>query len=127
MPAKKPHERVMEFVEKELNKDPNLRSAELYKRAKSVSRMVSNMSVRQFHARYPLVVKRRQAAANPGRRKAASKPRRTVRAASSNRDAIRNELLAFAQDLAKADTQEATIRVMSGLEDRIDRIVKARG
>ena len=89
--------------------------------------MVSNMSVRQFHARYPLVVKRRQAAANPGRRKAASKPRRTVRAASSNRDAIRNELLAFAQDLAKADTQEATIRVMSGLEDRIDRIVKARG
>ena len=125
---KKPHERVMEFVEKELGKDPSLRSAELFKRAKKVSRSISGLSVRQFHARYPLVVKRRLAAAKPKpkpkrRRKAPTRRPKPTR--QPNRDAIREVLLGFARDLSAADSQTETIEVITGLDKYIDRIVAA--
>jgi hypothetical protein len=149
MPAKKPHERIMEFVEAELKKDPGLGSRELFERAKKISRSISSLSVRQFHARYPLVVKRRMAAGKPKsdrstkarqskpagkakgarRRKATARGSAPARRATStrgpNRDAIREVLLDFARNLSTAESQTETIKVMSGLEKCIDRIIAA--
>ncbi len=133
---KKPHERVMEFVERELKKDPKIGSADLLKKARKVSRSVYGMSVRQFHAKYPLQVKRRlapkksrKAQARKPRKTAAKKPahRRTTKAPPANRDAIRAILLGFAKDLAAAESQAATIDVLVNLDKYVDRVVKAAG
>ncbi len=128
---KKPHERVMELVERELKKDPKIGSSDLFKKAKRVSRTVSGMTIRQFHAKYPLQVKRRLAAKKPRKaRKAAVKkpaPRRAAKTAVGNTDAIRVVLLGFAKDLAAAETQAATIDVLASLDKYVDRVAKAAG
>ena len=54
----KTNDRVMEFVRREMARDPDARSTALYERAKKVDRSVGRLSLRQFHARYPLQVKR---------------------------------------------------------------------
>ncbi len=125
---KKPHERVMEFVERELKKNPKIGSGDLFKKAKKVSRTVSGMTIRQFHAKYPLQVKRRLAPKKP-RKPAARKPtsRRAAKTAGRNRDAIRSVLLGFAKDLSAAESQAATIDVMANLDKYVDRVVKAAG
>ncbi len=91
---KQPHERVMEFVEHELKKDPKIGSSDLFKKAKKVSRSVSGMTIQQFHAKYPLQVRRRLAPKKP-RKSPARKParRRASTTAVANRDAIRDVLL----------------------------------
>lgn len=52
------NERVMEMVRKELDKNPNIKSQALFDKAKKIDSGLSNLSVRQFHATYPLQVKR---------------------------------------------------------------------
>ncbi len=125
---KKPHERVMEFVERELKKNPKVGSSDLFKRAKKVSRTVSGMTIRQFHAKYPLQVKRRLAPKKL-RKSPARKParRRATKAPAVNRDAIRVVLLSFAKDLSAAESQSATIDVLANLDKYVDRVVKAAG
>jgi len=54
--------RVMDLVRKELVKDPSISSEALYQKAKKVDRSIGSLSIRQFHARYPLQVKRISAA-----------------------------------------------------------------
>ncbi len=133
---KKPHERVMEFVERELKKNPKIGSGDLFKKAKKVSRTISGMTIRQFHAKYPLQVKRRLAPkksrkpqARKPRKTAVKKPapRRAAKTAGGNRDAIRAVLLGFAKDLAAAESQAATIDVLVNLDKYVDRVVKAAG
>ncbi len=142
-PKKKPHEKVMEFVERELKKNPKIGSSDLFKKAKKVSRTVSGMTIQQFHAKYPLQVKRRLAPRKPRkssarqpRKSRASKPvsRRRRRAATKavenavgNRDAIRVVLLSFAKDLSAAESKAATIDVLADLDKYVDRVVKAAG
>ena len=125
---KKPHERVMEFVEHELKKNPKIGSLDLFKKAKKVSRTVSGMTIRQFHAKYPLQVKRRLAPKKP-RKPPARKPARRTGATATvgNRDAIRVVLLGFAKDLSAAESQTATIEVLANLDRYIDRVLKAAG
>ena len=125
---KKPHERVMEFVERELKKNPKVGSSDLFKKAKKVSRSVSGMTIQQFHAKYPLQVKRRLAPKKP-RKSPARKParRRATKAPAANRDAIRGVLLNFAKDLSAAESQLATIDVLANLDKYVDRVVKAAG
>jgi hypothetical protein len=66
------NERVMDFVRRELAKDPALGSEVLFQRAKKVDPALSRLTVRQFHARYPLQVKRLEKfAARRGARRAA--------------------------------------------------------
>ena len=134
---KKPHERVMEFVERELKKNPKIGSSDLFKKAKKVSRSVSGMTIRQFHAKYPLQVKRRLAPKKPRKPAKARKPRqsparkptrrRAAKTAGGNRDAIRVVLLSFAKDLSAAESQLATIEVLANLDKYVDRVVKAAG
>ena len=123
-------DKVMQFVEEQLKKEPGLSSRELYERAKKVYRSVGKLSVRQFHAMYPLVVKRRLAAKKPPRRPKAKKARaaktRTqITESKVDREAVRKVLLQFAKDLATAKGQVGTIEVLTGLDAYVDKIVKA--
>jgi hypothetical protein len=62
-------DRVMEMVRRALDKDPDARSGTLYEQAKKVDRRVGQLSLRQFHALYPLTVKRQQAGSRRARKK----------------------------------------------------------
>ena len=64
-------DRVMEMVEAELAKNPSISSEELYKRAQDVDASIGDLNLRQFHARYPLQVKRRAARAGKATAEAA--------------------------------------------------------
>lgn len=127
-PKKKPHERVMELVESELKKNPKVSNTDLFKKAKRVSRSVSALTIRQFHAKYPLQVKRRLAPKKPRKpRPKGTAASRAAKAPASNRDAIRRVLLSFAKELSAAESQTATIDVLAKLDKYVDRVVKAAG
>lgn len=51
---------VMELVRQELERDPGASTQALYERAREVDPSIGELSTRQFHARYPLQVKRAQ-------------------------------------------------------------------
>jgi hypothetical protein len=59
--------RIMDMVRKEIQKNPSVSSEELFEKAKKVDRGIGSLNVRQFHARYPLQVKRAAANARKGR------------------------------------------------------------
>ena len=70
--------KVMEMVERALESDPGVGSSDLFERAKKRFPSVGDLSIRQFHARYPLQVKRRRsrdAEASPAK----AAPRRSLR------------------------------------------------
>ncbi len=131
--------KVMAYVEKALAKDPDMSGSDLYDGAKKVSAAVGRMSRRQFHARYPLQIKRRsqgggarkvRRAKAPGRRKGPGRPpatrRRAQRAApqvgNGTRDAIRGTLLSFAVRLASAEGGDV-VQVMTEVDGYVDQII----
>jgi len=142
-------DKVMQLVEKELKINPKATAKELQQKAKAVSEAVGKLSVRQFHAKYPLQVRRQLAPKKPRRaapkaRAAAKKPRRAApkartaakkprRAAPKarpargqvNREAVRNTLMTFAQDLSAAQGKSETIAVLRKLDNYIDAIIRA--
>ncbi len=158
-------DKVMQFIEKELKINPKATAKELQQKAKAVSEAVGKLSVRQFHAKYPLQVRRKLAPKKPRRaalkkppraapktRAAAKKPRRAApkkppraapktRAAAkkprraapkaraargqANREAVRNTLMTFAQDLSAAQGKSETIAVLRKLDNYIDAIIRA--
>ncbi len=122
-------DKVMQLIEKELKKNPKATAKELQQKAKAVSASVGKLSVRQFHAKYPLQVRRKLAPKKP-RRAAPKKPRRAApkaRAARGqvNREAVRNTLMTFAQDLSAAQGKSETIAVLRKLDNYIDAIIRA--
>ena len=138
-------DKVMQLIEKELKKNPKATAKELQQKAKAVSEAVGKLSVRQFHAKYPLQVRRklapkkpRRAAPKKPRRAAPKKPRRAAlkkpcraapkaRAARGqvNREAIRNTLMTFAKDVSAAEGKSETIAVLGKLDNYIDAIIRA--
>lgn len=128
--------KVMAYVEKALAKDPDASGEALFEGAKKINRGISRMSRRQFHARYPLQVKRRAAGGRrkpSGKRKASArrKPSTTTAgrkarvssiAGNGARDAIRGSLLSFALQLASADDKDV-MNVMTGVDEYVDQIV----
>ncbi len=111
--------RIEEFVREELQRNPGASTAELFEKAKKLDRNLAKLSIRQFHARYPLQVKRQLAAQRPRRR-------RRVRTKTADRAAIRAELLAFARALLSADGA-AVVDVVGSIEKYVDRVVAAAG
>jgi hypothetical protein len=122
----------MALVENALKKNPDVSVPELYEAAKKVSPSVRRLSRRQFHARYPLQIKRRKAqgtaAPRARARKAAAKtPRRgREKAPESQRDAVRQVFLQFASDMAAADDRKDLVKVLAGVDRYVDQVVKAR-
>lgn len=122
-------EKVMQFVEKELDKNPDAATTDLYEKAKKVDAGVADLTLRQFNARFPLQVKRKKSAAAPARpKRARAKPRpQARRGAAARREAVRTALLKFASDLSAAEERKDLVRVMSQVDGYVDQVMKAAG
>ncbi len=128
------NDKVMDMVRKELKKNPDAENQELYEKAKKVDGSVDDLSLRQFHARYPLQVKRQLAQKKGGKkggrkRKSRKKSRSGGRgggsASGADRDAIRGTLLQFAKDVSSAEGKAEMIDLLTSVDDYVDDVVKA--
>ncbi len=135
-------DKVMQYVERELAKDPGVSNDVLLDGAKKIDRSVAKLTPRQFHAKYPLQVKRRsgkpkakrKSASKPSRRSGASRGGRATKrkkspaaSSSAGEGRVRNVMLKFAKDLSSADSQVETIEVLSNLDRYVSDIMKAVG
>lgn len=129
--------KVMSLVETELVKNPAVSVQELYDMAKRTKRSIKQMTLRQFHARYPLQIKRkkgngvRKRARKAGRtvgattRDATTSTRSTRSAGGVDRDAVRTALLGFASDLAAADSRSEAVNVVASVDKYVAQIERA--
>jgi hypothetical protein len=120
---------VMSMVEAELKKNPDVSNETLHGKAQKIDGSIKDLTLRQFHARYPLQVKRRMATSS-GRRKTRKKARRSTRAKAgatpdAGRQAVRDVLLRFARDVSAADGKAAMIDLVTGLDKYVDQVLRA--
>lgn len=129
-------DKVMAYVERELAKDPGVSNETLFEGARKINRAVGKLSPRQFHAKYPLQVKRRaknagkstERASRKGRARRPGSTRRKSAAVapdSAGADDVRRVLMMFAKDLTGATSQVETIEVLSNLDKYVADILKA--
>jgi len=135
-------DKVMEYVERELAKNPDVSNDTLLEGAKKIDKSVTQLTPRQFHAKYPLQVKRRsgkpraksakkKSSPKASRRTAASRSRRATKrksaapASSAGEDRVRSVMMKFAKDLSSADSQVETIEVLSNMDRYVSDIMKA--
>lgn len=136
---------VLAYVTRTLKKNPGVKNAELFAGACEIDASVAKLSARQFHAKYPLQVKRRLAAAEAPKPVAPAvaepKPPTPTPAAETppaeappaeapstgdgDAAAIRGLLIDLARELAKAGTQAETIEVMARLDVYVNDIMRA--
>lgn len=138
------NEKVMAWVEAEMKKNPGAASGDLFEKAKGRFPSIAPLSVRQFHARYPLQVKRREGIASgrsqkrsrtgaSSRKKGAARPRRsgaTRRGKPSDKDsreAVRGVLMRFATELASAEQKADVVKVLAGADRYVDEVLSAAG
>ena len=133
------NDKVMEMVREELKENPDAENKELYAKAVKLDDAIDDLTLRQFHARYPLQVKRQIAQKRGGKKKKKRKQRksRKKRKASSraatkgaagsgpNRDAIRGTLLQFAKDVSSAEGKAEMIDLLTSVDDYVDQVVEA--
>ena len=120
---------VMSMVEAELKKNSDVSNETLFQKAQKIDGSIKDLTLRQFHARYPLQVKRRRAASS-GRRKSRKKARPGTRAKTAatpdaGRQAVRDVLLHFARDVSAADGKAAMIDLVTGLDKYVDQVLRA--
>ena len=60
---------VMSMVRAELDENPDVENKVLFEKATEIDEEIGDLSLRQFHARYPLQVKRQKAQAKSSRTK----------------------------------------------------------
>lgn len=134
------NEKVMEMVRKELEASPDASTTELHEKAKTVDPAMKDLSIRQFHARYPLQVKRKKSLAEGGgrrtktrrSRKSSSGSSRGKRGGASGGTTSTNEihtvLVEFAKEVSSANDRGPTamLDVISNLDGWVARIEKAR-
>jgi hypothetical protein len=124
-------EKVLATVEAALKKNPDASVDELFDLAKGVNSAIGKLSKRQFHARYPLQIKRRmRPPSRRGKPRAKVAGRRTGPRASANgstRDSVRSAFLRFATDLAAAEARKDVVKVVAGVDRYVDEVLKATG
>ena len=123
-------ENVMAAVAAALSENPVASVDELFEMARKVSPAIGELSKRQFHARYPLQIKRKL---NPRKRR----KRRQVKAAgakgarsggdAARRDAVRSALMKFASDVAGAEERKDLVNVVANVDQYVDEVLKATG
>lgn len=121
-------ESVMKMVESELKKNASVSNGTLYEKAQKLDASIGDLTLRQFHARYPLQVKRRMAAARGGRKRAKARRRgakKTAGAADAGRQAVREVLLRLARDVSAAEGKAAMIDLVTGLDKYVDQVMRA--
>jgi hypothetical protein len=129
------------MVELELTKNPDASVDDLFDKAKGLNSGIARMTRRQFHARYPLQVKRkrggrrrgrkgakagRKAVAAKGPRRGPGRPRGSRTARGGDNEGVRQVFLRFAQDVAAADTPAALVKLILNVDRYVDEAVKAR-
>ena len=121
--------KVLAAVEAALKKSPKASVDELFEVAKGVNRSVSALTKRQFHARYPLQIKRKLSPPRPRRAKKAKQGSRRGRHGRNDsvRDAVRATFLRFASDLAAADARKDLVHVVAGVDRYVAEVLKATG
>lgn len=134
MPATK-NEDVMAMVRDELKKNRDVATDALFEKAKKMDSSLEELSLRQFHARYPLQVKRQMSSKKKKRNKSKSRKKRSSRkkrgrssgdgTGEAGREAIRDGLLTFAKDVAGADNRADLISVLTSVDDYVDDVVTA--
>jgi len=125
-------EKVMSFVEKVLDEDPDIRLEDLYERAKESNASVGELSKRQFNARYPLQVKRRRSQALRSRLGTRKKRRtgkararsRSTESSRGSREAVRQVFLQFATDITGAEERKELVRVLANVDRYVDQALK---
>ena len=113
---------VMEMIEAEIKKNPDISNPELFEKAKAIDKGVSKLSPRQFNAMYPLQVKRAMKPSRP-KRKRSKRVSRTAR--NGHRGEIRTVLLSLARDVADAQGKGELVDVVAGIDRYVDRVLKA--
>jgi hypothetical protein len=142
-PASASGEDVMEFVVRTLDENPDVKNADLFAGACEIDSSIAELSPRQFHAKYPLQVKRRLARAEAAARAAAPPPEVPEAPAEEATPAeeaavadipsvgegdpmaVRGLLLDLALELANAGSQAETIEVMARLDVYVAHIMEA--
>lgn len=122
-------DKVMKYVEGQLAKDPAVSNQTLYAGAKKLDRGVGKLSIRQFHAKYPLQVKRRK---NRRRKRVGTATRRKTGGGGrsgvkvdAQTQRVRKILIDFARELSGAESQVETIEVLAKLDRYAADILKA--
>lgn len=125
------------MVAAELDRDPDISVDALFEKARGMDSAIGDLSLRQFHARYPLPIKRSRSRAKEGGRKqrkrrtapkesAKSPTSRSRRAAAATpRDEVRRIFLDFAGELARAESRASIVEVLSRVDDYVDRSIRA--
>ncbi len=132
---------VLAYVSRVLKRNPDVKNAELFAGAREIDASVAELSPRQFHAKYPLQVKRRLAAAEapkavarvvaepaPAAAPAPAAPAPPPAAPSvgdGDAAAVRGLLLSLVREVANAQTQADTIEVMARLDGYVDDVMQA--
>lgn len=106
------NENVMEFIELELKKDPGVSNATLFAGAKLIDKAIGKLNPRQFHAKYPLQVKRRLAGAGPGRAVRAPARAKAARRPASKGDA--DAVLAYVTRVLKRNPDVKNAELFAG-------------
>lgn len=121
--------KVLEAVEAALKENPKATVDELREVALKVNSTVGDLTKRQFHARYPLQVKRKLSPPKPRRAKRSTGRRRGRSGTqdASNRDAVRGVFLRFASDIAAAEERKDLVKVVAGVDRYVDEALKAAG
>ena len=120
------------MVERALADAPDTTTSELFEKAKTLDPSMKELSVRQFHARYPLQVKRRKSLAEGGgRRRKQVRKRRTGRVGrrpKASAPALNAVLLQFAHAVSAANDRGPTamIEFVANLDEWAARVEKAR-
>lgn len=112
-------DRVMELVEKQLRKNPQVSNQELYQKATQLDSSVSELSLRQFHAKYPLQVKRKMSPKSGRRRRSRRKSREL------DRETIRQHLIRFARDISAAEGKAETIEILADVDRYVTELAEA--
>lgn len=130
---------VMEMVGQELDRDPNISLDALFEKARAIDPAMGSLSMRQFHARYPLPIKRSRSPRKKSGKGGAKGTRRgaTKGGASSGksaqgragtpRDEVRKIFLDFAGALARAESRASIVDVLASVDQYVDRALQKAG
>ena len=123
---------VMAMVERELAAAPDTSTSDLFDKAQAMNPAMKELSIRQFHARYPLQVKRLKSLAEGGgrRRKKRARKRATAsgaRSAGSSR-VLQGVLLQFARAVSEANDRGPTamLEFVANLDEWVAKVERAR-
>lgn len=132
---------VLEMVWEEIINDPDISSSTLYDKAREIAPdLIDELSVRQFHARYPLQVHKKIAQSRKKKAKAGGNGKTEVEGEDDNvkrirvakpseikREHLRRLFLKYAEAAAGAEGVAEAFAVMREADNYVDEAIKTLG